>query len=127
MATETMPLPRGEEGMRVMEAVHAQWSNTSSQYIKNVGMTGLATIAYQPLPQMIHEATKEHGGNVMDMGPGDRIVLEYDVFHGFEDGLELADKATSEIHRGTKRVVDRFLQSKLVCILWMDMIPLTVQ
>jgi hypothetical protein len=116
MATETFPLPKGQNGLNVLNGVHSHWMGVASNYVKNAGMLGIATIAYQPIPQMISEATQKYGGNVMDMGNGNRIVLEYDVMYVFDDDAAEAnaDKATRDIYEGTKRVVDGFVQTKVV-------------
>jgi hypothetical protein len=88
----------------------------AQSYVRAVGYTGFATIAYHPVPQLVSEATKKYGGNVMDMGNGNRLVLEFDFMYGPDDDSlnTRADNATMTLVDGTKHIVDNLVKNKAV-------------
>jgi hypothetical protein len=116
IATETLPLPSAENGVEVMTAVHNHWK-TASAPISHKIFGAVASIAYQPVPRLISQQTRKHGGNVMDMDDdGHRIILEYDYsyINGYAENEVAVDKATNNLVGGTREIIQKFIQENKV-------------
>jgi hypothetical protein len=102
-----MPLPQRQGGIEILNSVHDHWANVSKPFVSNT-FGSVASIAYQPLPRLISEATRKWGDNFMDMGTeGDRIILEYDYsyINAFQSNADAVDKITQKVVTGTRGLI----------------------
>jgi hypothetical protein len=109
-----MPLPPRKGAIEVMNSVHNHWANVSIPFVKNT-FGSIASIAYQPLPRLISEATRKWGDNFMDMGnEGNRLILEYDFsyINAFQSNADAVDKATIDLVNGTRNVIMDHITNK---------------
>jgi hypothetical protein len=75
IATETIPLPSAENGVEVMETLHAHWRNVSSTTLLVPGV--VASIAWQPFPKQIARQARLRSPDLIDADDDvDRIILE---------------------------------------------------
>lgn len=75
IGTETIPMPSAENGVKVMEGIHAHWRNITDTVLLEPGI--VASIAYQPFPKRIAEAARERSPDLIDADDaGNRLILE---------------------------------------------------
>jgi hypothetical protein len=108
--------------MEVMTSIYDHWANVSKPFISST-FGSIASIAFQPLPRLISEATRKWGDNFIDMGTeGHRIVLEYDYSYvnGFESNAQAVEKTNLDLINGTRKVIANHIDKKNVSSIFIN-------
>jgi hypothetical protein len=110
ITTETLPLPSVENGAEVLQAIHKNWKDTVTGILGVAGIIG--SIAYQPIPKSLVRKARENGGDMIDLDDDvNRIIYEFNLSYWFDIDDDTVDKATQQLHQGTRDLVTGFQQS----------------
>lgn len=113
ISTETMPLPNATNGAEVMQGMYDAWYGVASSQGAVAG--AIVSMALQPMPKRIPRLANEYGGVVMDFDDTvDRIVIELDYSHWFEEQHPQIDQATVDTYTALGDKVKEFQAAGLL-------------
>lgn len=95
-----------------MNGIFDYWKNTS-RAVTNHLFGSISSIAFQPIPKMLSEATQRYGGNVMDLGSdGHRLIMEYNYswLNGHRENDQIVDATVKKLVSGTRQMISGFIQ-----------------
>ncbi|KAF2431252.1 putative FAD dependent oxidoreductase [Tothia fuscella] len=110
IATETMPLPNATVGAEVMQGIYDTWHKVATSVGRVPG--AVASIAWQPMPKAIIQASNQYGGIVLDLDDSaDRIIIEldYSYFNSADDAQ--AEAATVKTYTDIKDKVEGYIEA----------------
>lgn len=112
IATEMTPLPNSTVGAEVLGAYYDHWRSIA---VKNENVAGvIASIAFQPLPKVLAQTARDNGGDLIDLDPVDRLIMEFDFSYWSEDDDSTIDQANQELYGGMKTLVDGFVAGGVI-------------
>ncbi|KAI0382640.1 FAD-binding domain-containing protein [Hypomontagnella monticulosa] len=104
IGTETIPMPSVDNGVKVMEGIHAHWRSMSDTVLLEPGI--VASIAYQPFPKRIAQAAKERGPDLIDADDeGHRLIIEMNYSFLPQSDYEKMDVKLQQTYGGVRERV----------------------
>ncbi|TID27652.1 FAD-binding domain-containing protein [Venturia nashicola] len=90
------------------------WNKVSQSYIKRAKGTVTATIAYQPFPRTVGQASEKRGGNAMGLSANDkdRFILEVAGIYNKSDDDDLVQAMGKEFTDALAKKLNTQIQSK---------------